>query len=100
MDLQSNPINPDSSLLRLTNSQRNWEWLLKAIFICLCLWLVSRKLILILFLEPQLTSLDEAIAMFGLPLGILAVVILLVIFVFKGVRLTSRETQREQLAIL
>jgi len=100
MDLPSNPIKPNSSLLRLTDNERNWDWLLKATVICLLLWFVSARLVSAEFLAPQFREPDEIISMFGMPLGILAIVILLVFFVFKGARLTSRETQREQLAIL
>ncbi len=100
MQLQSTPTKPNPYLLRLTKGEPNLGWIWTVIITCPILWLGSFGLIATSFLEPQLNTFDEIVSLIGLPLSILVVAVLLVIFVFRGAKLTSTEGQSEQLAPL
>jgi hypothetical protein len=100
MHLQSIPTKANPYLLHLTKGEPNLGWLWTVIITCLILWLGSFGLIATSFLEPRLNSVDEIVSLIALPLSILATAVLLVVFVFRGAKLTFAEGQSKQLAPL
>jgi hypothetical protein len=100
MRLPTLPTIANPYLADLTTGERNLRWLWVVFRTWLILWIISRVLIWVRFLQPRLGSFTEAVAFIGLPLSILAIVVFLVIFVFMGATLTFSEARSDQLALL